>query len=192
MTIFVDMDDVLVELLDAWTHELNKISKYNKQPSDITDWEMKLAYPDLTSNQIFDILGHVDFWKNVRQVNDAYTYMKKLIQDGHKVYVATASYPLNFFVKTEYCLFKIFDFLSPDNVICIHDKFLLNGDILFDDYYENLRKFKGIKVLKTAAYNVNCPEECFHFRVSKENAWKDFYTIITVIGEVGELCRCID
>lgn len=190
MTIFVDMDDVLVELIDEWTHELNKISRYNRRPSDMTNWDMKLAYPDLTHNQIFEILGHANFWSNVKQVNDAYMYMKKLIDDGHKVYVATASNPLNFFVKTEYCLFKIFDFLSPSNVICIHDKFLLNGDVLFDDYHENLRNFKGIRILKTAAYNADCSRQCFDFRVSKENAWKEFYEIITAIREVGELFRC--
>ena len=178
MRIFVDMDDVLVELLDEWLFRLNKISKNKKEYEDIVNWDMKLAYPELTSKQLYDPLCWESMWANIRPVKGAYKYMKRLIEDGHEVYIATSSYPNSFFIKTEYCLLKHFDFLTPKNLICIHDKHLLDGDILFDDYHENLRKFKGIKVLKDAPYNRECDEECFHFRVNRETAWEEFYTIV--------------
>ena len=178
MRIFIDMDDICVELLDEWLFQLNQNTKYKKQPEDIIDWDMTKAYPDLTKNQIFGMLYTQSLWSNIKPVKNAYKYMKKLIEDGHEVYVATSSYPQSFFLKTEYCLFKLFDFLTPNQIICIHDKYLLEGDILFDDYHENLRKFKGIKVMRDKAYNRNCDEECFHFRVSKDNCWEEFYNIV--------------
>ena len=159
MRIFIDMDDVLVELLDEWLVKLNKISKYHREPEDIVNWDMKLAYPDLTSNQLYNLLFDETMWSNIKPVKNAYKYLKQLIDDGHEVYIATSSSPRSFFIKTEYCLLKHFDFLTPKNLICINDKYLLDGDVLFDDYHENLRKFKGVKVLKDAPYNRNCDRQ---------------------------------
>lgn len=178
MRIFIDMDDICVELLDEWLFHLNKISKYHKEPEDIINWDMRLAYPDLTSNQLYGPLRDSSMWENVKSVKNAYMYLKRLIEDGHEIYIATSSHPDSFFLKTSNCLFKLFDFLTPNQIICIHDKYLLEGDILFDDYHENLRKFKGIKVMRDKAYNRNCDEECFHFRVSKDNCWEEFYNIV--------------
>ena len=186
MRIFVDMDDVLVELLDQWLFELNKISKYHREHKDIINWDIKLAYPDLTPEQIYKPLSDTFMWENIKPIKNAYKYMKKLIEEGHEIYVATSSYPNSFFIKTECCLLKHFDFLTPKNLICIHDKYLLDGDILFDDYHENLRKFKGVKILKDAPYNRDCDYECYNFRVSKENAWKEFYTIVQELMEGEE------
>ena len=178
------MDDVLVELLDEWVFQLNKISKYKRHVEDIKNWDMKLAYPDLTSRQIYSILNYNNFWEDIKPVKDAYKYLKMLIEKGHQIYVATSSYPNSFFIKTEYCLFKLYDFLTPENLICIHNKALLDGDMLFDDYHENLRNFKGLKILKDAPYNQDCDKECFDFKVSKHNAWEEFYHLIEKYEEL--------
>lgn len=186
MRIFIDMDDICVELLDEWTHYLNKISKYHREPEDIKDWDMKLAYPDLPVDCLYKCLYEVWFWENIKPVKNAYKYMKLLIEEGHEIYIATASTPKSLSVKTQHCLFNIFDFLPSKQVISIYNKALLDGDILFDDYHENLRNFKGVKIMRDAAYNRNCDEECYHFRVSRDNSWEEFYAIIKELERVKE------
>lgn len=187
MRIFIDMDDICVDLLHEWLITLNQLSNVVPQTeADIVDWDMKLAYPMLTPNQIYSPLYDAEMWKRVQPIEGAYKYLKKLIDEGNEVYVATASYPDSYFIKTNYCLLKHFDFLTPKNIICIHDKFLLKGDILFDDYEENLRKFKGIRVLRDRPHNRNCDEECFHFRVSEDNSWEEFYNIVQELKKVEE------
>lgn len=180
------MDDVLVNLLDAWLEHLNTFKGVqHKTRDDIQNWNMRLAYPELTDTQLYGCLSSPDFWSNIKPVPDAYKYLKLLIDEGNKVYIATASFPLSFFVKTHYCLFKHFDFLKEKDIICIHNKSLLDGHVLFDDYHENLRDFKGVKVLKNSPYNKNCDEQCFHFRV---NTWKEFYDIVNELRiEMGEI-----
>jgi 5'(3')-deoxyribonucleotidase len=184
MRIFVDMDDILVNLLDEWLIHLNNYEGVTpKTKEDITNWNMRLAYPTLTDSQLYGCLSDAEFWQRVQPVKYAYKYLKMLINEGNEVYVATSSYPMSFWVKTENCLFKHFDFLSPKNVVCINNKSLLNGDVLFDDYHENLRKFRGIKVLRDKPYNRNCDNECFHFRI---NTWEEFYNIVQELKKVEE------
>lgn len=184
MRIFVDMDDILVNLLNEWLIHLNNYKGVKpKTEKDIDAWNMKNHYPTLTDNQLYGCLSDVEFWKRVQPVDSAYKYLKLLKEEGHEIYVATSSYPLSFWCKTEYCLFKHFDFLSLKDVICINNKSLLKGDVLFDDYHENLRNFKGVKVLRDKPYNRNCDEDCFHFRI---NTWEEFYEIIQELKKVEE------
>ena len=184
MRIFVDMDDVLVNLLDEWLIHLNSYRGVTpKTKEDIDSWNMHNHYPTLTDAQLYGCLSDAEFWKRVQPVKGAYEYLKKLVDEGNEIYVATSSYPLSFWVKTEYCLFKHFDFLTPQNVICINNKALLKGDLLFDDYHENLRRFRGIKVLRDKPYNRDCDESCFHFRI---NDWEELYNIIEEIKKVEE------
>ena len=181
------MDDICVDLLHEWLITLNGIKGVKpKTEDDIVNWDMKLAYPMLTKNQIYSPLYDASMWCRVQPVKGAYKYLKQLIDDGHQIYIATASYPDSYFIKTTNCLLKHFNYLTPKNIICVHDKFLLDGDILFDDYHENLRNFKGIKVLRDKPYNRNCDEECYHFRVSKDNSWEEFYQIVTEIAKAKE------
>lgn len=176
MRVFVDMDDICVDLLSEWLKVLNSYPNVvPKTEEEIVSWNIELAYPTLTRNQIYQPLCQKDFWERVQPIKDAYKYLKLIKEKGHEVYIATASYPDSYAVKTHNCLFKHFDFIGPKDVICINDKSLLDGDILFDDYHENLRNFKGVKVLRNRPYNANCDEECFHIRVNK---WKEFYQIV--------------
>ena len=183
MRIFVDMDDICVNLLDEWLRILNTYDVPTKTIEDIVDWDMRKAYPTLTSEQIYGPLRDITLWKKVQPVEGAYHYLKKLKEDGNEIYVATASYPFPYYLKNEYCLLKHFDFLEPKDIICINNKSLLKGDILFDDYHENLRKFGGIKVLRNRPYNKDCDKECFDFRV---DTWEEFYQIIKEINVLME------
>lgn len=181
MRIFVDMDDVCVNLMEPWLAILNESASSPKQDSDVRQWDITKLYPDLTADQVFSPLKSERLWQNVIPIKDAYKYLKQLKSDGHEVYIATASMPHSYYLKTTHCLLKWFDFLTPKDVICINNKSLLMGDVLFDDYYENLRNFKGIRVLKDRPFNKDCDKSCYDFRIS---TWKMFYKVITELANV--------
>lgn len=187
MTIYIDMDEVCVELLDEWLNYLNSYDAPHKSVKDITEWDLSKSYPTLTNEQLYSPLLDINLWERVRPVENAYKYLKQLIEDGHQVYIATASYPHSFYLKVTHCLLKHFDFLSPKDIICINNKSLLRGDILFDDYPENLRNFTGIKVLKNKPYNTNCDDSCADFRVDK---WEEFYSIVKQLMNIKEKYNC--
>ena len=169
-----DMDDVLVNLLETWLQFLNNMYHYDVKVEDVVDWDMQLAYPELDPDNIYGILREEALWKNVKPKYDAIYYLKKIQELGYKIYVATASSHNTIQTKLINALFPYFEFLNRDNIIMIHDKSLLNGDIIVDDYHENLRNAKGVRILMDAPYNQNIDKSLFDYRV---HDWETIYQI---------------
>ena len=49
LTILVDMDDVLENLVECWVDELNKKCGSSLCEEDITDWRIAKFFPSLTN-----------------------------------------------------------------------------------------------------------------------------------------------
>lgn len=147
MTVLVDMDDVLNDLISAWCVELNKISDHSLYPKEIKYWEMQKNYPDLTTEEIMMPLQKREFWKNVRPKHDAPVVLKEIIDIGHKVFIVTASHSTSLIPKMNEMLFPNFPYLSWDNIIITSHKEQIVGDILIDDNLDNLLRGSYKKIL---------------------------------------------
>jgi 5'(3')-deoxyribonucleotidase len=55
---------------------------------------------------------------------------------------------------------------------------------MYDDYHENLRKFKGIKVLRNKPYNTNVDTPYVDFRI---DTWDEFYEIVKELEKLKEM-----
>ena len=182
-TIAVDMDDVLVDLIGAWTNYLNKHHSLQVSIEDIKEWDMKKAFPTLTNEQIYEPLHIADFYKTIKPFECAMEYLKKLKEEGFEIRVVTATFYKCAESKLDNALFPYFDFISSKEVILCYDKHLIRADILFDDYYKNLERFKGIRVLKDMPYNKDAPNSSYDFRVTN---FKDFYNRIHMLQSVDK------
>ena len=87
--IFVtDMDDVLVDLLGAWSKYLNNRYGTKVLAENIVDWDMTKAFPTLRPNEIYEVLGEEQFWKTVVPKEHAVEYLRLICEDpNYKVYV---------------------------------------------------------------------------------------------------------
>ena len=169
-----DFDDTINNLLPAWLTWLNNMYGHNVHPSDITEWNMGKAYPNLTPTQIYEPLRIKEFWETVTIKPDAIEYIPKLIEEGVKFYIATATSFRNIGVKVETCLLPNLPFISKEQIISIHHKQLLKCTFLVDDYPANLSGGDYIKILMDAPHNRNSGD-IEDFRVS---SWKEIYDII--------------
>ena len=52
MTILIDMDDTIEQLLMAWVRKCNAKYGYNVAYEDIREWNVAKAYPGLTREQV--------------------------------------------------------------------------------------------------------------------------------------------
>lgn len=176
MTILVDMDDTIENLGLAWVDYLNR--KYDKNVNwyDIRKWDMQIPYPDLTEEQIYGALNDEELWDNVTPKEDAPHYLKKLMDEGNKVYIVTASWYTTILPKMERCLFKLFPFLTWSQVIVVLDKHMIKGDILIDDNPLNLVGGDYFGVLFTAPHNIEYDDSSTD--IVRVDNWKSAYLII--------------
>ena len=112
LTVLVDLDDTIEDLLGAWVGELNKRFGTCVGYNDIASWEIGSYFPNLTENQIYSPLLEGEFWEKVKIKPGAKEYIERLIDDGHKVVVVTASHPDTISHKLNKVLFKNLPFLS--------------------------------------------------------------------------------
>lgn len=177
LTILVDMDDTIEDLLHAWLGYLNNRYGLHVTDEDVHDWDLTIAYPSLTASQVYDVLYEDDMWRTVTPLPGASKYMQKLLDDGHEIYIVTnANYQT---LRTKMCeiLFRFFPFMDWRHVIIATNKQMIKGDVLVDDAPHNLVGGEYLKIMMDAPHNRNFDES--QYGVQRVNAWADVYSIIT-------------
>ncbi len=153
MTILVDLDDTMEMLLKALVKRANEQFHRNASVDDVTDWSIVCAFPGIEKKQILDFMREPDFWETVEPVPGAAEALKHFMDEGHQVYIVTATEPEHVAGKMERVLFRYFPFLSWDQVIVTTRKQMIRGDVLIDDGVHNLEGGAYNKILVTAPYN---------------------------------------
>ena len=153
MTILVDMDDTMEQLLEALVKRANERFGRNAAVDDVTDWSIVCAFPGIEKRQILDFMREADFWEDVKPVPGAAEALKHFMDEGHDVYVVTATEFEHVREKMENVLFRYFPVLSPRQVIITCRKQMIRGDVLIDDGIHNLEGGEYRKILFTRPYN---------------------------------------
>ncbi len=153
MTILVDMDDTIEQMLKAWLDGANKKYGRNVACEESVSWDVSAAYPGLTREQIYDIPRQPGFWKTVDPVPGAAEALQRFTAAGHKVFIVTATPYEQISEKMTDHLFRYFPFLTWDQVIITGNKQMIRGDVLIDDGVHNLEGGDYVKILVTAPYN---------------------------------------
>ncbi len=172
LRILCDADDTIENLAVHWIAELN--SKYNKNVDceNRHSWDMCASFPDLTAEQVLEPLYNDNFWDKITPVTDSELYLKKLVNDGHEVFIVTASNLETKSAKTNKLL-QMFPFLKKDNIIFTYNKQQIDGDVLVDDGVHNLLGGSYKKLLYNQPYNANVDEE--KHDIMRVYSWRDVY-----------------
>lgn len=181
LTVLVDMDDVLECLLEAWLIRNNEKFGRDVKPEDIVQWDLAKAYPGLTREEVYGVELETDFWKSVKPKEGADEALRKLIADGHDIYIVTATLYQTVREKMDDVLFKYFPYITWRNVIITTNKHLIKGDVLVDDGPHNLMGGDYRKILFTAPHNRYFDEKSVG-AVRADN-WDEAYSEICAIAE---------
>ena len=153
LTILVDMDDTIEDLLSAWVSYLNTKHGTSIKKDDVTQWDISKSFPTLSREQVYEPLYLDSFWLSVEPIDGAAEILQKLKADGHQVLIVTTSSYETMHTKMEEVLFKYFPFISWNDVIVTSRKQLVNGDVLVDDGVHNLEGGEYFKILMDAPHN---------------------------------------
>ena len=153
MIILVDLDDTIEQLLKAWVKRANEKFSRSVTLDDITDWNVATAYPGLTREEVYGVTYEKGFWESVEPMPGAAEALKHFMDEGHEVYIVTATEPEHVEQKMKGLLFRYFPFISWNQVIITSRKQLIRGDVLIDDGIHNLEGGKYKNILFTAPHN---------------------------------------
>lgn len=181
LTILIDMDDVLDNLLEAWVSELNDLYGMSVDPNDINDWDLSLFFKGISTRSLYMPLFWERFWEGVKPKEGAVEGVEKLLDDGHEVFVVTAAHPNTISTKLNKCLFKYFPCITRDEVIVTSHKQMIVGDVLIDDAPHNLIGGKYIGILFGAPHNAKYEAE--KNGLIRANSWDEVYNIISKIAQ---------
>lgn len=176
-TLLIDLDGTIEDLLTPWVKLLNEKYSLDVNTSSIDHWDMDGDFSSLSKQQICEPLETAELWQQVKPMPEAVEVLQQLQSEGHHVYICTAATtPKEFFLKTDLFVKKYLPFFDiKRQCICIHDKWLLQGDLLLDDNINNLRKDASYrKLLFTQPYNVKENTK----GITRINTWKEFYSFV--------------
>ena len=179
MVILVDMDDTIEQLLAAWLRAANRRYGRNAAYEKVRDWDVSLAYPGLSREEIYAIPNEPGFWATVEPIPGAAEALQRLMAAGHQIYIVTATERESLVEKMDDLLFRYFPFLSWDQVIITKRKQLIRGDVLIDDGPHNLEGGDYVKLLMTAPHNLDYDAEANG--MIRVNNWGE---IERVLGEL--------
>jgi 5'(3')-deoxyribonucleotidase len=174
------MDDTLTYFVKPLVEWHNKKYGFNIDPETVTDWNLELFFPDLTLYEIFEPMWHEEFWKTVKPRDNSNYWLKKLIDDGHDVYVCTNTHYKVATMKMETVLFKYFPYLTNKNLIIMKNKQMIRCDYLIDDGAHNIvGPYKGL--LMDMPHN----RKFEHEGIIRIHNFKEVYEIITQDAQEG-------
>jgi len=155
MRLLIDMDSVLVQLLPAWLERYNRDYDDTLRVEDIHVWEMHQSVKSSCGNKIYEYLKEPGLYRNLLPMPEGPETVRRLMDEGHQVFLVTAP-PLNsphaVWDKLEWVREHL-PFFALDHMIFCHQKWLLQGDILFDDCPTHLELFEQTSIAMSYPYN---------------------------------------
>lgn len=175
LRIILDCDGVLADTVKKVLLLYNNEYGLNFKREDIVTWDMcKIQKPGTNLTKYFTQKG---FFRNLEPMKDAQKYAKALKEDGHELFVATAS-PLEGLEDKLIWLRENYEFIPQQNIIFAERKDLLSADIILDDGLHNLVNSQcRFKVVFDQPWN---REDNNFLRVYN---WEEFYRLVCQIEQ---------
>lgn len=175
LRILCDWDDVLNTLMD------DVLSLYEKRYGETIEKEALKSF-DITeclapeqSMRIISMFVDEELWRSVKVQSGAAKTLQQMIDDGHEVYIVTATDYRNVAWKMEW-LQKNFPFFPIQNVVITSQKYLLSADYLIDDNLDNLRRGIYGRIVIDKPWNRNVHEDIYD--IQRATNLKEAYQII--------------
>lgn len=186
MIIGIDCDNVLNNLTEELLKLYNRDSGDNLQMQDILRYRIDDFVVPEYKERIKDYFLDKEVWKNIKLIEESQYYVGRLVNDGHRVMVVTATEPHNFYKKEGWLKRNFPELDLRNNLICIKNKQLLKIDVLIDDYSKNLSDVTddyGNHI--TADYIRICFDYPWNHAFKddglknfKRSCWEDIYSLI--------------
>lgn len=179
MIIGIDFDETLFPTLEKVLDIYNKQHEESLLPSQITTHNFYECLDSIIADKLLDIFLYKEVYNNLQPFKGAVRAVQTLINNGHEVYIATATSVINLEWK-EQLLQKYFPFIPKNNLIRIHNKSLLNVDVLIEDNIDNLTQIFADRICFDQPWNRSDNKD-FAYDIYRVYSWHE---IVNTINEI--------
>lgn len=176
LKIAIDFDSTLFSTLEKVLEIYNRRHGTNIELSQITTYSLYDCLDHSVADDMIELLCEKEVYDNLQPYKGAVRAVRTLVEQGHEVYIATASDLRNMEWK-EQLIQKHFPFVPKDNLIRIHNKALLNVDVLVEDSMKNLVSTFADRVCFDQAWNRD-EEKDYVYSISRAHNWGEITNII--------------
>ncbi len=141
MRILIDMDSIIVNLDEAWYPEINRRFGDELTTEKVTSWDV----PSFSKGgqAIYSILKEPGFYASLKPLPGAIEGMRELLADPrYEVFILSYAPNAQAFKEKADWLAQWLPELEFRRIIFCYAKWLVQGDVLFDDAPHNLRDWQ--------------------------------------------------
>ena len=179
LKIAIDFDDALFPTTEKVLEFYNKKYGTKFDISQITSYSWYDSFDSDIADELIKMLIDKTIYDYLQPYKGAIRAVKSLVERGHEVYIATATDVGNMGQKEE-LLRKYFPFIPKDNLIRIHNKGLLNVDVMIDDKLDNLKNTFADRICFNQPWNIDGHTD-YAYSIVRINHWGEITNIINGI-----------
>lgn len=179
LRIAIDFDETLFPTLERVLEIYNKRHGTNIELSQIVAYNLHDCLDQAVADGVIELFCDKELYDNLQPYKGAVRSIKALAEQGHEIYVATASDIRNMEWK-EQLLQKHFPFIPKKNLIRIHNKSLLNVDVLVEDKLDNLKSTFADRVCFDQPWNRDTHVD-YAYSIARVRHWGEINNVINNI-----------
>jgi 5'(3')-deoxyribonucleotidase len=177
--IALDFDETLFPTLDRVIEVYNKKHNTNLSISQITTYNLYDCLSHDVADELISLYVDKTIYSSLLPYKGSVKTVQSLVHKGHEVYIATASDIKNMEWK-EALLQRYFPFIPKENIIRIHNKRLLNVDILIEDKLDNLVQTFADRVCFNQPWNQDKHID-YVYNIYRAHNWSEINNIVNTI-----------
>lgn len=177
--IALDFDETLFPTLEKVLEVYNKRHNTNLELSQITTYSLSDSFESDVADELIELFIDQEVYSSLQPYKGAVKAVKTLVEQGHDIYIATATDVRNVGWKEE-LLQKHFPFIPKKNLIRIHNKALLNVDVLVEDKLDNLKSTFADRVCFDQPWNRDKDFD-YAYSISRIHYWSEIINVINNI-----------
>lgn len=179
LKIALDFDETLFPTIEKVLEIYNKRHDTNLELSQITTYNLHDNFSTDVADELTELFVDKDVYSSLQPYKGSVRAIKTLIEQGHEVYIATSTDVRNMEWK-EQLLQKHFPFIPKNNLIRIHNKSLLNVDVVIEDNLDNLKNIFVDRICFSQPWNQNEGTD-YAYSIYRIHHWGEIINIINLI-----------
>ena len=179
LKIAIDFDSTLFPTMERVIEIYNQKHNTPIDMSKITMYNLHDDFPVDVADELLELFVDKSVYDYLVPYKGAVRAIKTLVEQGHEIYIATSTDVRNMGWKEE-LLQKHFPFIPKKNLIRIHDKALLNVDVLVEDRLDNLKSTFSERICFDQLWNRD-DEADWVYSIYRIHHWGEINNVIQSI-----------